>query len=288
VRVAAVQMCCGPEPDANLTRAAELVTEAAHRDARLVVLPELFAHLGTGTAMRAAAEPIDGPTTAWAAALATRLGVHLDLTLLEAGDGGGVHNTQVVVDPTGTVTARYRKIHLFDVDVPGAGLHESDVLTAGDEIVTVDVHGLIVGLSTCYDLRFPELYRILTLRGARVLLVPSAFTAATGPHHWEPLLRARAIESQAFVVAPDQCGTSPDGTARHGHSLIIDPWGRVVTEAGTEETVLVADLDDDEVSATRAAVPSLANRRPSAYRWPDASDPDEPGCDGPGPDGGSA
>jgi predicted amidohydrolase len=270
-------MRCRPEPDANLTRASELVAEAARRDARLVVLPELFAHLGTGAVMRAAAEPADGPTTAWAAALAADLGLHLDATVLEVADDGAVYNTQVVVDPSGVVGARYRKIHLFDVDVPGAGLHESDVLTAGDEIVTVEVDGLTVGLSTCYDLRFPELYRILTLRGARVLLVPSAFTAATGPHHWEPLLRARAIESQAFVVAPDQCGVSPDGTARHGHSLIIDPWGRVVTEAGTDEAVLLAELDDDEVTRTRTAVPSLANRRAGAYRWPD----------GPGAVGGS-
>ncbi len=262
-------MWCGPDPADDLARADTLIRHAAERHARLVVLPELFAHLGTGAAMRAAAEPIDGPTVTWATTLAAELEVHLVAYLLEAHEDS-IYNTAIVADPSGSVSARYRKVHLFDVDVPGAGLHESDVLSPGDHLVTVEVDGVRVGLSTCYDLRFPEVYRILTLRGARVLLVPAAFTAATGPHHWEPLLRARAIESQAFVVAPGQCGTSPDGTPRHGHSLILDPWGRVVAEAGTDEAVLIADLDDDEVTRVRRSIPSLANRRPEAYRWPDA------------------
>jgi predicted amidohydrolase len=269
VRIAAVQLRCRPDVGENRARAGDAVADAVDRGAILVVLPELFAHLGPGRAMRDAAEPIDGPTVAWAAALASTHGIHLCAPIAER-DGSRVHNTAVLVGPGGVVAA-YRKIHLFDVEVPGAGLHESDVFSAGDRCVTAVVEGRRVGLLTCYDLRFCELSRILTLDGATVLLAPSAFTAATGPDHWELLVRTRAVENAVFVVAPDQCGTSPDGVARHGHSLIVDPWGRVLAAAGgAEETVLVADLDADAVDRARAAVPSLANRRPGAYRWPDA------------------
>src|SRR5690606_22907857 len=182
-----------------------------------------------------------------------------------------------LVDPTGTVRAVYRKIHLFDNDVAGAAYQESTTVAPGEEIVTADLcierDGRAVtvrlGLSTCYDLRFPEQYRILALRGAQVVVVPAAFTAVTGRAHWETLLRARAIEDQCFVVAAGQWGVTGAGIECHGHSMVVDPWGRVLAERPTGDGVVVADLDLAQVDDVRARLPSLANRRPRAYRWPD-------------------
>jgi predicted amidohydrolase len=268
--VAAVQMACSAEQEDNLHRAATLIAEAVDQRADLVVLPELFASLGRGTAMRAGAERVDGATVAWAGEQATRHGVWLAAGSFVERDGDRLYNTAPLVSPDGDVVAAYRKIHLFDVDVEGAGTHESEVFTAGHRIETSACDGTTIGLTTCYDLRFPELFRILALLGAQVVTMPSAFTAATGIAHWEPLVRSRAIENQIFVVAPDQCGTSPDGIARHGHSLIVDPWGRVLADAGAEaETVIVAEVDLGEVDRVRAAIPSLAHRRPGTYVWPD-------------------
>jgi predicted amidohydrolase len=268
MRVAAVQMQCGPDRDDNLARAARFVAQAGDADTTLVVLPELFASLGSGRVMRAAAEPLDGPTVAWARDCAQRHGIWLVAGSFVERDGERLFNTSPLIAPTGQLVAAYRKIHLFDVQVEGAGTHESDVFAAGDELVVRDVGDTAVGMATCYDLRFPELFRILTLRGARLIAMPSAFTAATGPPHWEPLVRARAIENGVFVVAPDQCGTSPDGIARHGHSVIVDPWGRVLAEGTDQESVVTADLDPDEIERARQAIPSLANRRPNTYVWP--------------------
>lgn len=268
MRVAAVQMQCSGDGDDDRRRAATLVAHAATQGAELVVLPELFASLGTGRAMRAAAEPLDGVTVGWAREVSQAAAVWLVAGSFVERRGGDLFNTSALVSPSGELVAAYRKIHLFDVEVEGAGTHESEVFTPGAEVVLAPLDDLSLGMTTCYDLRFPELFRALTLRGAHVIVLPSAFTAATGAHHWEPLLRARAIENQVFVVAPDQCGTSPDGIARHGHSMVIDPWGRVLGDAGTDEDVLIVDLDLDEVSRARRAVPSLANRRPEAYGPP--------------------
>jgi predicted amidohydrolase len=263
-------MSCGTDSDDNVARAEALVRRAAADGARLIALPELFASLASGRVMRELAEPLDGSTTSWAAALSAELGCWLLAGSFVERDGGGqFFNTSCLFDPSGSRVATYRKVHLFDVDVPGAGIHESELFSAGDGIVVVPVDDHSLGMSVCYDLRFPELYRIATLRGATIVVIPSAFTAATGPHHWEPLIRARAIENQVFVVAPGQCGSSPDGVARHGHSLIVDPWGRVMAEADSNaETVIAAECDLDELRSIRTAIPSLANRRPEAYDWP--------------------
>jgi predicted amidohydrolase len=268
MRVAAVQMQCGPDRDDNFARATVLVDEAVDQGATLVVLPELFASLGSGRDMQAAAEPLDGPTVAWARACTQRHGVWMVAGSLVEADGEHLFNTSPLLAPTGQLVAAYRKVHLFDVDVEGAGMHESDVFAAGDQLVLCDADGATVGLTTCYDLRFPELFRILALRGAELIVMPSAFTAATGAPHWESLVRARAIENGVFVVAPDQCGTSPDGIARHGHSMIVDPWGRLLAEGTVQESVVLADVDLGEIARARRAIPSLANRRPHAYDWP--------------------
>jgi predicted amidohydrolase len=269
VRVAAVQMQCSSDRDDNFARAAQHVDEAVRERATFVVLPELFASLGSGRAMRDAAESVGGgATVAWARDLARRHGVWLAAGSFVERRDGQLFNTAPLISPAGELVDVYRKVHLFDVQVEGAGTHESDVFAAGEDLVLHDVDGVGVGMTTCYDLRFPELFRVLALRGARLVSMPSAFTAATGAAHWEPLVRARAIENQVFVIAPDQCGTSPDGIARHGHSLVVDPWGRVLGEGGTAECVVVAELDLDEIDRTRQAIPSLTNRRPDVYDSP--------------------
>jgi deaminated glutathione amidase len=268
LRVAAVQIQSSPDRERNHRVATELIGEAAADGARLVALPELFGFLGSGRHLRAGAEPLDGPTVSWAADLARRHDMWVLAGSFVERAGDHLFNTSCLVAPTGELTAHYRKVHLFDVEIEGAGTHESELYTPGDAPVTTTVDDLVVGLSVCYDLRSPELYRILTLLGASVLTVPSAFTAQTGRDHWELLLRARAVENQVFVLAPDQCGTSADGIERHGHSLVIDPWGTVLADAGVEEGVAVADLDLDELHRVRRVLPSLANRRPEAYRWP--------------------
>jgi predicted amidohydrolase len=278
MRAGAVQLTATADRSANLEAATRLVSDAAGQGADLVVLPEMFSCLGTGAELREGAERLDGPTAAWASATAAEH--HLTLvagTFIERRDGADdrLANTSTVWGPGGERLAVYRKIHLFDVDVPGAEYHESAVIAPGDEIVVAPTAPLPIGLSVCYDLRFPELYRIAALEGARLVTVPAAFTAKTGPPHWEVLLRARAIENQVFVVAAGQVGASNDKLHWHGHSMIIDPWGTVLAEAGGVESdpdgkgsVIVADLDLGEQERTRGILPSLTNRRPDVYRWP--------------------
>lgn len=269
IRVAAVQMTSGPDREANLAEAAEHVAAAAGAGAELVALPELVSVLGRRADLVAAAEPLAGPTTAWAAEEARRHGVWLVAgSFVERHDDGRLTNTSCLVSPTGDLVATYRKIHLFDVDVPGAEYRESSTFAPGEDVVVADAGPLRVGMAVCYDLRFPELFRILALRGATVVVLPSAFTARTGPAHWEVLVRARAVEDQVFVVAPGQCGTSPGALAWHGHSLVVDPWGTVLADGGDRPGHVVADLDLDRLADVRARLPSLANRRPTTYRWP--------------------
>ena len=268
-----MQMWCGDDRAENLDRADSLVGAAAGDGAELVVLPEMFAVLGGNAAMRAAAEPLHGPTLEWAASLATGHGIHLVAGSFVERDGDELFNTSPLLGPDGALVAVYRKVHLFDVGVAGAASRESDTFSAGPGpvVASLGVDGPGLGLTVCYDLRFPELYRIEALMGARMVAVPSAFTRATGEPHWELLLRARAVEDQIGVVAAAQWGTSPDGIVRHGHSLVVDPWGRVLADAGPEgDGVAIADLDPDEIDAVRDRLPSLANRQPRAYEWREA------------------
>jgi predicted amidohydrolase len=261
---AAVQMSSGPDREANLARAAALARQAAEHGARLVVLPEVFAWRGARTDEPTIAEPIPGPTTDWLARLARELGVWLCAgSLLErAPDEVRAYNTSCLFDPQGTLRARYRKIHLFDVDLPGrVAVQESATRAPGAEVVTVPTELGTLGLSVCYDLRFPELYRRLVRAGAEVLLVPSAFTFPTGAAHWEVLCRARAVENQCYLVAADQTGRSPHGFADWGDSLVVDPWGRVVARAGDGEGVAVAEIDRDYLARVRRELPCLAHAR---------------------------
>jgi predicted amidohydrolase len=256
---------------ANMAVADRLTRAAAADGATLIVLPEKWTAMGGEDDLRAAAEPLDGPAVTWARSLARELEIDLVAgSILERLEGRDkLANTSVHVGPRGELEAVYRKVHMFDVEVGGRVYMESELEQAGEEIVlsrTSDGTG--VGLSICYDLRFPELYRILAVRGAHVIAVPAAFTLATTRDHWETLVRARAIENQAFVIAANQIGRHPAGQQSGGRSMIVDPWGVVLAQSPDSEGHIAAELDLERQREIRASLPSLANRRPDAYRWP--------------------
>jgi predicted amidohydrolase len=260
---AAVQLDASADKAANLATATRLARTAAERGAVLIVLPEMFFWRGAPADESAAAEPIPGPTTERLAALAAELRVHLvGGSLLEAVPGDGkAYNTCPVFDPAGRLIATYRKVHLFDVDIAGhVTAYESETRLRGSAPVTVRTALGVLGLSVCYDLRFPELYRALGDAGAEIVCVPSAFTFATGAHHWEVLLRARAIENQVYVIAPNQIGRGASGAALFGHSLIVDPWGTPVGRASNQETVVLAEIDRDYLARVRRELPCLEHR----------------------------
>ena len=272
MRVGCVQMTSRADKAANLATAEALVVRAAAQGADVIVLPEKWSGIGTVADYRALAEPLaGGESVAAMSRWAREHGVVVvggSITELPAG-GGKSYNTCCVFDRGGALVATYRKIHLFDVDADGVSYRESDSDLAGDEPVVADVGGLRIGLTICYDVRFPELYRILALAGARLLTVPANFVTHTGKDHWEPLLRARAIENQCYVAAPAQTGrVYLDKPAAYGRSLIIDPWGVVLATAGDEETAIVADIDMARLDTIRATLPALRHRRPETYRWP--------------------
>ena len=274
MRVAAVQLNATADPAANLAAADRFTRAAAADGAQLIVLPEKWTAMGSGDQLLAAAQPLDGPAISWARALAGELQIDLVAgSILERLEGQQKpSNSSVHVDPSGAVRAVYRKLHMFDVEVDGRTYRESDLEQPGEQIVVSEVSdGVGLGLSICYDLRFPELYRILTLRGARIIVVPAAFTLATTRDHWATLLRARAIENQVFVIAANQIGAHPGGDRSGGRSMIVDPWGIVLAQAPDGEGPLVADLDLERQLELRAQLPALANRRATAYRWPDSA-----------------
>lgn len=264
--VAAVQLSCQDNVDNNLAEVRAQVALARARGANLVVLPENFAFMGGGEdKKRALAETIgEGPISRALSALAKehQLSIIGGGMPERSGDPERPFNTLVAYGPAGEELARYRKVHLFDVDLAdGTKLRESDATKAGDEALVVDIAGVPVGLSICYDLRFPELYRRLVDKGARVVVVPAAFTLTTGKDHWHVLLRARAIENQVFVVAAAQWGKHPQGRATYGKSLICDPWGDVIAQAPEGVGLTVATLDFARQDAVRAQLPCLGHRR---------------------------
>jgi len=273
LRAAAVQLECTTDVDRNLHEAERLVRAAGADGATLVVLPERLDIRGAPEQYAAKSGSLDGQPVRWARALAAELGIDLVAgSIAERRDGHErVANTSVHVGPDGEIKAVYRKIHMFDVEVGGVEYRESEHSEPAEEVVlSQSAAGLGLGLTICYDLRFPELYRILALHGARIITVPANFTRITGEAHWEVLLRARAIENQVFVVAPGQGrGTGPE-TDSYGNSMIVDPWGEVLARAGGEGACFVAaDLDLDRQDEIREKLPSLANRVAAAYRWPE-------------------
>ena len=266
-RVAAVQMCCQEELDGNLQQVGELCARAADQGAEVIVLPENFAYLGPESGKRKIAEDVDrgdGPIMSALQEQAARHGRWLI--------GGGMPERSadpdrpfsacVVVAPDGRLAAKYRKIHLFDIDLGnGVDYCEPRATTPGSEPVVAEVAGVPVGLSICYDLRFPELYRRLVSGGAQVLAIPAAFTLQTGKDHWTVLLRARAIENQAYVVAAGQWGRHGEARDSYGKTCIIDPWGAVIAQVSEGVGVVSADLDFEYLEQVRTKLPALTHRR---------------------------
>lgn len=273
LRVGLVQLNSQHDRAANLATIDRLVGEAAERGARFVMLPEHAPYLGPQRGYQEGAETIPGPTSDHYAALARQHGIYLHAgSMVEATDIPSKYaNTTLVFDPAGEIIAKYRKIHLYDVEIPGrVSSRESDSVAPGDEIVTVEIEGITFGLAICYDLRFPELFRLLALKGAEVLVNPAAFTLYTGRDHWEVLLRARAIENQAWILAAAQWGKHEPNNACYGRSLVADPWGTVVAQANDGVGIVVADIDTALVHQQRTELPSLANRQPTAYTLAEA------------------
>jgi predicted amidohydrolase len=279
-----VQLNSGADVEANIAAADERVRAAAAEGARLIVMPEKWTVVGGPDDLRAGAQALDGSVIAWARETARELGIDLVAgSIAERVPGRErLGNASVHVGPDGEVRAVYRKLHMFDVEIEGKPYRESDTDKPGDEIVLSELaDGAKLGLSICYDVRFPELYRALALRGARVVAIPAAFTVPTTRDHWEVMVRARAIENQVFVLAANQVGEHPGGHRSGGHSMIVDPWGRVLARLGEEPGYAVAELDLAEQDAIRRHVPLLEHRRAEVYGasgvsearvWPEGSD----------------
>jgi predicted amidohydrolase len=271
LRVACAQMNTRQDVAANVRAALELVEAAADQGARLVALPETWAYKGGRDGIVATADGPEGPCNRALAAVAARRGLWLLAgSVYGPAAGGRVSNVSALFGPSGELRATYRKIHLFDVTTATARYEESEEVEPGAEIViaevdTTDGAPVRLGLSICYDLRFPGLYSSLALRGAQVLCVPSAFTAYTGAAHWEVLLRARAIENGCFILAPDQVGEHLPGRDCFGHSMIVDPWGDVLARIDDGVGICVADLDLGRIDEVRGLIPSLDHRRPDVY-----------------------
>lgn len=263
--IAAVQMNSQPDLDSNLDQAYGFIKEAAGKGAELIGLPENFAYLGNLDARLEESERIAVQAEKFLAEAARAFEVHLlggSYPVLSA--SGKVFNRSTLIAPDGSTLASYDKIHLFDVDLEaGESYRESDYVQPGEnEPVSIDVENLgNIGLSVCYDLRFPELYRVLSKNGAELLTVPSAFTRTTGKDHWHPLLKARAIENTCFVLAPAQTGLHGKNRKTYGHSLILDPWGTVLADAGEETGVVVAKCNPHRLDEVRRSIPSLKHRR---------------------------
>jgi deaminated glutathione amidase len=268
MRAGAVQLNSTEDVEANLATADRLVRQAAAQGAELVVLPEKWNLLGTEEQMAQGAQPLDGRCVSWARSVAAELGIDLVAgSIVEDLPGRAKRsNTSVHIAPDGDVKAVYRKLHMFDVEIDGVTYAESDGEQPGDEVVVSEIaDGTRLGMSICYDVRFPELYRALVDGGSEVIAIASAFTLTTTRDHWEVLVRARAIENQCFVIAANQIGAHPPGNRSGGRSLIVDPWGLVLATAPDKETVIVADLDFDRQSEIRRRLPALSHRRPEVY-----------------------
>ncbi len=270
LKVALVQTDPGSDKVSNVRRALEWIAEAAAEGAELVVLPETFHCRGPYEVKMAAAEAIPGPLSRELSETAARHGIHLlagsfNERVADSEDPR-TYNTSLLFGPDGTLLARYRKIHLFDVVIDGrVQAAESTRNRPGSDAVVADTAFGTVGLSICYDLRFPELYRNLALRGAILAFAPSNFTTHTGKDHWEVLLRARAIENGMYILAPATIGNEGGGFVAYGRSMIVDPWGTVLACAADQEGVLMATIDLDRVASVRSSLPSLHHRRPESY-----------------------
>ncbi len=270
LRTAVVQLNSRNHPAENLAFVEQSLDHAAALGAQFVALPEFWTYLGSYSGFEEAAQTLSGPAIALLQEKARqhKMIVHGGSIVEKHPQlAGKFHNTSVLINQDGELVAQYRKIHLFDVDLANGEKHyESERIVPGDRVVTTEIDGITFGLTICYDLRFPELFHSLALRGAQILLVPAGFTLHTGRDHWEVLLRARAIENLCYVVAPAQVGSYPPNRQCYGRSMIIDPWGLVLAQAQDIPTVVVSDIDLSQIERTRAQIPSLHHHRPELYR----------------------
>ncbi|RLE15202.1 carbon-nitrogen hydrolase family protein [Candidatus Aerophobetes bacterium] len=271
-KVAAVQMVSINNKEVNLKKAEEFIIYAAKEKARVVVLPEMFNFSGKLNQKRENAEPIPGPTINRLKDLAKKFNIYLLCgSILEKSYEKGKNifcNTSVFLNPEGEIIAKYRKLHLFDVTLPdGSILRESELITAGNEVVCVKTSLAFFGLSICYDLRFPELYRKLAREGVQVVFIPSAFTLQTGKDHWEILVRAKAVENQFYVIAPNQIGKDTEGHRFWGKSMVVDPWGTILTKAPEKECVIFAEVDLSYQQEVRKNLPSLSHIRKDIFNF---------------------
>jgi len=267
IRVAAVQLQSQDDILANLARCEHWISVAVANGAQLVVLPENFAYFGNEAGRRAAAEPL-GDYQKPIQGLMSKAASVQGVAILAGGwpelnpNAAPPYNSATLFVPAGNHSANYRKIHLFDVTLPnGQVIKESDAVAAGSQVVVCDLQGFRLGLSICYDLRFPELYRQLVRRGCEIICVPSAFTEDTGRAHWELLVRSRAVESQSWVIAANQSGQHPGNRRTFGHTMIVDPWGSICAVAPTGEGIVFADITTDSIEKVRTLMPCLRHRR---------------------------
>ena len=263
ITAAVIQMDSQDDPKANRSRAGDLIATAADRGAQLVLLPEVFVYMHESGRMHESTESIPGPTSDILQETARRHRIYLvGGSFLERIPGQNkAYNTSLAIGPDGEILARYRKIHLFEIDAPGEVVsNEAEIMEPGNEVVAVETPFGVVGLSICYDLRFPELYRALADKNARIITLPAAFAMKTGKDHWAPLIQARAIENQVFMLASAQVGIKADGNPRYGRSMIVDPWGTIIAQAQDTETVIIAELDMGYLEQVRRALPALKNR----------------------------
>jgi deaminated glutathione amidase len=265
--VSAIQINSTQNKEENINKAISYIEKAAQAGAKLIVFPEYMNYISSKQEALAQAETIPGPTTNLLAEKAKELNVFIHCgSMLEKYNDEKAYNTTVLINDKGEIEATYRKIHLFDLDVEGVVTYkESDLIQPGEDTVTANTSIGKIGLSICYDVRFPELYRNLMLQGAEILTIPAAFNQNTGIHHWEPLLKARAIENQCYVIAPGQVG-SYEGKPTFGSSMIIDPWGIVVARASDMEGFITAEVKLEYVERLRQQLPCLANRKPELYK----------------------
>lgn len=261
--VAAIQLCSTDDVAANLEKAERFILRAAQTGAKVVALPENFAYLRSEGEAISFSDQVGGYIHSRLSQLATRLNLYiLAGSIPEKALSGKVYNTSALIDPKGQIMAVYRKLHLFDATLrDGTVLEESKYVEPGNSLVLAELDGVKVGLSICYDLRFPELYRELTRQGAEAIFVPAAFTVPTGRDHWEVLLRARAIENQVYIIAPAQYGKHNHRRASYGRSMIIDPWGTVIAQASDKEALISAELDLEWLKELRVLMPCLRHRR---------------------------
>jgi len=267
LNLAICQMRVDDDKERNLTTIAEMIGRAATGGAELVVLPEVFNSPYQASRFPDYAEPYPGRTTAFLSQCAARYRLHLvGGSIIEKDDAGRLYNTSYIYNPQGELLGRHRKLHLFDVDIAGGiAFRESDTLTAGSQATIIRSDSLCFAVMICFDIRFPELARRCVLDGAQMLIIPAAFNTVTGPAHWEVLMRARAIDNQCYVIAASPARNQEASYQAWGHSMIVDPWGRIIAEAGIDEEVIAAEIDLDLLKQVRTEMPLLVQRRPELY-----------------------